>query len=398
MTEKHKHKWLLVSKAAYNLKKCEACCLYQGAVYVPGRKLVTHTVRKELEDSLLGLKSDYKRGKLNPELKSHKPLTFSEACAKYTALYMIPNGQEQDRYQLPYFIDFFGGRTYIKSISTERLQELKARMLQDFAPTTFIRRWTLLNSVFRELIPTYLSSNPCKLISNKAVRKRCSRKETSRKRWFTNEQTQQIYQELSSYTRRHKNDPKTDNYTEKERRENVLYAVIARNTGLRPDSMDRLEWADLNLKTNLLVARKTKNSHTYEKVVNTAARKALLELWELKGKPSQGTVFRKASWSRIFTKLFKRLGWNEGIMKIQDRYCLYTFRHTFCSYLVMAGYSGKPLWDEMCWENGSEEPVYAHLSPKFKDTMVNTVSCAYEPLGDKLLEEAKRGKEDEKED
>lgn len=384
----HVHDWAAIPKAAYNLKKC-TCNLYHGEIYVPNKRHFTHTVRKELEDILLGLKSDYKRGKLNPELKSHKPLSFGEACQKYKALYMIPNGQDQDAYQLPYFINFFGERTHIKSISIERLQELKAKMLQDFAATTFLRRWTLLNGVFREMVPTYLASNPCKLVSNKAIRKRTSRKDTARKRYFTNEEMQIIYHEVANYVRHHKNDPKQDNYAPAERIENLQFAKIARNSGLRPDSMDRLEWRDLNFKSGILVARETKNGKTYEFVMNTACRAALLELWHLKKKPAQGLVFRKTNWSRIFTKLFRRLGWNSKTMPPRDRAVLYTFRHTFCSHLVMAGYSGKPLWDAMGWENGTEEPTYAHLSPKFKDTMVNTVNCDYVPLGDKLLEEIK---------
>lgn len=405
----HTHTWQAVPKAGHNLKQCSACLLYIGAVYIPKRKLLTGKVRKELEGQLEALRTDYKRGKLDPALKNLAPLTFEEACRKYSSLYMVPNDQETDKYFVGYkrkkdgefvpgyFEKFIGSKTLVKSITGDRLQQLKAKMLADYAPSTFIRRWTLLNSIFRELIPTYLSSNPCKLISNKAIRKRVSRKDTARQRWLTEKEMQRVYYHLLNYVRTEKNAPVTDPYPPNVRRENYLFAVVARNTGLRPDSMDRLEWKDLNLDSDMLRARETKNGHTYDLHMNKACREALLELWEMKGKPSQGLVFRKTDWSRIFTKLFRRLGWNDPNEKDQDNAVLYTLRHTFCSHLVMKGYSGKPLWDAMGWENGSEEATYSHLSPKFKNTMVNTVNSAYEPLGDKLLEEAKRGK-DENED
>jgi hypothetical protein len=123
--------------------------------------------------------------------------------------------------------------------------------------------------------------------------------------------------------------------------------------------------------------------------MNNACRNAFLRLWEIKGSPSQGKVFRHAMWGRIFTKLFRRLGWNNSALPREQRAVLYTFRHTWCSHLVMKGYSGKPLLAAMGWKTLSELSTYAHLEPNFLATMSNTVSCEYMSSGEKLLEEIK---------
>lgn len=367
--------------------------------YVGSRqRRITGVNKKELVAQAEEERRNYRLNKTQPELVKQQT-TFADACQKYIDNYAVPNGQEQDRYQTPYFVEYFGSEIRISDITVEQLKELKAKMLKDFAPSTVIRRWTLLNSIFRESLSSgYCVTNPCKQISNKALRKAAHRSNTSRQRWFTNEEMQIIYAKLLEAPKIVPYANTDNNYMTPERREeNMLFAVVARNTGLRPDSMERLEWYDLNFKENTFRARETKNGRTYTLPMNTAARGAFLRLWEMKGKPATGTVFRSANWSRIFTRLFRSLEWNNSHLPKEKRgrddreqAVLYSFRHTFASHLVMAGYAGKALWDLMGWENGTEEATYAHLTPKFKASMANTVSLAYEPLGDKLLQEIKQ--------
>lgn len=346
----------------------------------PKQKRLSGPNKKELIANAEEERRNYRLNKSQPELVKQST-TFAEACDKYIDQYAVPNGQEQDRYQTPYFVAFFGKEVKISEISVERLKELKTKMLQEYAPSTVIRRWTLLNSIFREAKSSgYVNSNPCREISNKAIRKMASRRNTSRFRWFSNEETQQIYGELLRIR-------EDDRYSQEQCELNMMYAQVARNTGLRPDSIDRLEWFDLNFEENQFTARETKNGQTYIMPMNTGAKTAFLRIKALRGCPQSGTVFPKKDWSRIFTKVFRRLGWNdthlpEGEQKIAPRNqaVLYSFRHTFASHLVMAGYAGKPLWDLMGWENGTEEATYAHLTPKFKEKMANVVSLEYVPI------------------
>lgn len=358
----------------------------------PKQKRVSGPNKKELIAAAEEERRNYRLNKNQPELVKQST-TFADACTKYIHQYAIPNNQEQDKYQTHYFVSFFekllGNDIKISNITVENLKDLKTKMLQDFAPSTVIRRWTLLNSIFREsLVNGYVTSNPCKQISNKALRKQASRRNTSRFRWFTDEETQKIYSELLKAPEATLYANTEHNYMTPERREeNMLYAQVARNTGLRPDSINRLEWFDINFDANQFTARETKNGQTYIMPMNKAAKSAFMRLWEMKGQPISGHVFREANWSRIFTRLFRNLGWNDSHLpkeqqKVSERNqaVLYSFRHTFASHLVMAGFAGKPLWDLMGWENGTEEATYAHLTPKFKANMANAVSLEYVPM------------------
>lgn len=350
----------------------------------PKQKRLSGPNKKELIANAEAERQNYRLGRSQPDLVKQST-TFLEACNKYMDNYAIPNGQEQDKYQVPYFIRFLGPNVRIVDITVERLKELKTKMLQDYAPSTVIRRWTLLYSIFREAKSSgYVNNNPCKEISNKAIRKAASRRNTARQRWFTEDEVQLVYAELLRVR-------EDDRYTVEQREEHMLYAQVARNTGLRPDSIDRLEWYDLNFIANTLTARDTKNGQTYIMPMNRGAKAAFLRLKEIKSNPTSGLVFRETDWSRIFTKVFRRLGWNDsylpdGERKIgeQNQAVLYSFRHTFASHLVMAGYAGKPLWDLMGWENGTEEATYAHLTPKFKANMADAVSSEYRPPTIKL--------------
>lgn len=351
----------------------------------PRQKRLSGPNKKELIATAEEQRRNYRLGRAQPELVKQST-TFAHACEKYIQQYAIPNDQEQDKYQTPYFIKFFGTDVYISAITVEQLKELKTKMLQEYAPGTVIRRWTLLNSIFRESIANgYLLTNPCKQVSNKAQRKASSRRNTARHRWFTEDEVQIAYAELLRVR-------EDDRYTAEQREEHMLYAQVARNTGLRPDSIDRLEWFDLDFAAGTFEARKTKNGHDYTMPMNKGARAAFIRLKEIKGNPPSGLVFRETDWSRIFTKVFRRLGWNNSHLPKdnkeripeQKQAVLYSFRHTFASHLVMAGYAGKPLWDLMGWENGTEEATYAHLTPKFKANMADAVSSEYKPAAIRL--------------
>lgn len=388
----HPHDWVDINGASFNLKQCSVCSLYRGDVYVPERKRLTHTNRKDLESKLAGLKVDHERQQSNPSYEPPKPaITFQEAVELYKRLYLLPNGQTSDLANLGGLVDHFKPNTLLKRIDKEGVKEWGVAMLaKGWQKQTIRRRLTLLSGIFREAIPKYITVNPCKgaIKFPKGIKK-------SRKRWFTDQEMQTIYARLQEPKPLKKHAHTV--YGPKERMENVLYAVIARNMGLRPDNMTRLEWTDLNMKEDVLTAKDTKNGRTYQFKMNTAARKAFLQLWELKGKPQNGLVFRGCNWSRLFTTLYRELGWNDTHLPKENRKIaennqavLYSFRHTFASHLVMRGYTGKALWEAMGWENGSEEATYSHLSPSFKATMVDTISCDYVSAGDKLLEEAKR--------
>ena len=109
--------------------------------------------------------------------------------------------------------------------------------------------------------------------------------------------------------------------------------------------------------------------------MNGACKEALLRLWEMKGKPSNGRVFRGANWTRIFMRLFVWLGFNTPSTPEEQRAVLHSFRHTWCSHLVMAGYNERTVMGLMGWKTSTPFKHYAHLSPGYLQAAVNDVSC-----------------------
>lgn len=363
--------------------------------------------RKQLEQLANKEINDWNQKRITPDAFKSS-VTFKEACDKFIEQYAVPNGQQECRYQLGYvdkdgkykhgfWQELIGPSTKLADITPELLKELRTKILEtNVAPTTFIRRWGLLNSVMREsVINGYITVNPCRAVSNKVIRKKNPRSKTARQRWFKEEEMQAIYKALLAPVVGKKYANLINRaMTPEKREENMLFALIARNTGFRKENLEAMTWErHVDFSGNKIRATETKNGHDYSVPMTGAARKGLLRLWESKGKPSQGRVFREANWSRIFMRLFRDLDWNKREWTDQENAVLHSFRHTFCSHLVMKGYNERTIMELMGWTNTSELATYAHLAPNYMQSAINTIDCDYKSEGDKLLEEAKEARQ-----
>ena len=328
-------------------------------------------------------KGDFRRNRINLPNKV-QTRTFQEACDYFYTNYCIPNEQFETKYHFPYLVEFFGADTPISKITKEKVKELYAKMMTDFAPSTVIRKFSTLISLFRENV-SHCPVNPAKGIIPKQTRKRAHK---PRQKWLTNEEMKKLYDILLNPPPTGKNPGKP--LSKEELEENMLFALIDRNTGFRSDNMEDMEWGrDTDFKNNLVWARDTKAGHDYSVPMTPSCRSALQRLWEMKGKPARGKVFRHTNWSHIFTKAFRQLGLNDPKWPKQENAVLHTLRHTFCSYLVMGGYNERTVADLMGWKGTSEFSTYAHLAPSYKQSAINTIDFGYKSEGDKLLEEVK---------
>ena len=95
----------------------------------------------------------------------------------------------------------------------------------------------------------------------------------------------------------------------------------------------------------------------------------------MKGKPSLGKCFRQINWSIKIIRMFKKLGWNRPDMPKSERAVLHSFRHTFCSQMVMKGYNERTVMAAMGWKSTTQLKTYAHLAPDYLQNAVNTVDC-----------------------
>ena len=322
----------------------------------PVRKQVTMANRRLLEMQIIKLKNDYQEGKITGKRRDPS-ISFQEAAEQFYRLYAVPNGQQEIWHSLIKLIEFFDGSTPLNAITPERIKEWRSMMLEKHPMSTVKRRYTVVRGIFREAVQNgKLKINPC----DGLFRKQWRGLDNPRQRFFSDEETQKVYDFIRDVMKDE---------------EMLVYAIVARNTGFRENNITGLEWTDVNFAQGTVRARQTKTDKFYSVRMNPSCKKALLLLWERNGRPAHGKCFRPIHWSIKFVKLFQRLGWHTRETPKTERAVLHTFRHTYCSQMVMKGYNERTIMAAMGWSNTTQMKTYAHLAPDYLQTAVNSVDC-----------------------
>jgi len=137
--------------------------------------------------------------------------------------------------------------------------------------------------------------------------------------------------------------------------------TVALNTGMRKEEILNLRWEDLNFRSRIIYILDTKNNERREIPMNDIVYETLLAVRKISDSP---WVFCKKNGERYgnVRKAFEGARKRAGIVDFR----FHDLRHTFASYLVMAGVDLKTVQELLGHKSFEMTLRYAHLSPEHK--------------------------------
>lgn len=220
------------------------------------------------------------------------------------------------------------GKKILHTIKTEEIERFKAEQIKTLAPATVNRKLALLKTMFNKAIEWgYTDLNPAKRV-------KLFRENNQRARYLMPDEFQHL---LSFCNHRLKR-----------------YISLAVATGLRKGEMQKLKPEDVDLKRGLIRIKEQKNGRTGFIPINETAARVLADGLDFDYNP------RKA-----FEQACKNA-------KIKD-FRFHDLRHTFCSWLVMAGV---PIYTVMRLARHKDIKMterYAHLAPDYEHASIRVI-------------------------
>jgi len=144
------------------------------------------------------------------------------------------------------------------------------------------------------------------------------------------------------------------------------------NTGLRWSEQAGLEWRDVDMLTNIITVRLSKNGSTRRVPMNSLTRAALFDVGGRRERPNDPTepVFH-AAYRTTARAVEKAVEAAQATLRAAgkdasrlDGYTWHGNRHTFASRLVMAGVDLRAVQELGGWRTLSMVQRYGHLAPE----------------------------------
>ena len=170
-------------------------------------------------------------------------------------------------------------------------------------------------------------------------------------------------------------------------------ALLSLHCGLRAGELFNLRWSDVDIDRGLLILRDTKNTRTRPAYLTKAASEMLKERTEL---AKHDLVFpsrvgkQRPQISKVFWDVVKGLGLNDGVTDRRDKVVFHTLRHTFASWLVMAGTPLYTVGKLLGHSSSAMTERYSHLAPDHMRAAVSALENAMEARPDKVAALYKR--------
>jgi integrase len=239
----------------------------------------------------------------------------------------------------------FGSKT-LAGIGVKDVEQYKAARAEKRSPATVNRELACLKHLFNKAIHWgYARENPVRKV--------------------------RLFKENNQRTR----------YLEPSEREKLLaccspelrpVVVVALNTGLRLGELIALTWADIDLGKGLLHVRDSKSGEGRHVPLNAEAVEALRSLTRHIDSPRvffsrYGKPYRSVRTG--FENACKRAG--------VEGFRFHDLRHSFASYLVMAGVDLNTVRELMGHKTITMTLRYAHLSPEHKQAAVEKLSALW---------------------
>lgn len=268
-----------------------------------------HDRREDAEDYERITITDFKRGKLFPNTIGEKR-TFGEACDHYKQNYLIPNGQYHDVSRIELYRQFFGNKTLLSRIDGDKCKEMFAKLSSYLQPSSVVRMWTLLISIFREN-RKWCANNPATGVIPKLYRKKANRPKTV---YFTNEEYLQLLQHCNSIDD-----------------EDII--VIFRNTGFRIGDGENFMVEHCDFTTNTIYIPEQKNQDAGSIPMVPEARKRILEIMKRKNISCGHLLNMRTDAGKRFTRICKAAGLYRPY---PNNKTLHSLRHSWGTYIQKA--------------------------------------------------------------
>ncbi len=163
--------------------------------------------------------------------------------------------------------------------------------------------------------------------------------------------------------------------------EHLAEFVVAVHAGMRPSEQYTVDWSQYDPSRRAIDLVKTKNGDQRTVHLNAEALAAIESL----RRPHQGRtdrIFPRESRTDVYPKRkqerFDNRSWFEvAVAEAQiPRIIWYTCRHTFCSWLAMAGASTREIMEAAGHKTLSQAARYSHLSPQHTQSVVDRIVTA----------------------
>ncbi len=153
--------------------------------------------------------------------------------------------------------------------------------------------------------------------------------------------------------------------------EHLAEFTLSVQIGMRLSEQYGLKWGQVHLDRRAIDLTKTKNFNARTVDLNSDAVSALKSI-SRPGQRAHGPVFPRES------DRFDNRSWFEPCLREAkiDGYVWHCNRHTFCSWLAMAGATTKEIQEAAGFKTITMAARYAHLSPSHRLSVVERITDA----------------------
>jgi integrase len=310
--------------------------------------------KKQAEVIYGKIKSQIVEGKYL-DIKRNQKIKFNEITNIFLDNYSKVNNKSSTYYRnisiIKHLRDFFGD-IYLYEIKDIHIENYKKqRIQQEINPSTINRELAVLRAIFNKAKQWEIIFNTPKI--------RLFKIDNSRLRYLTDKE----YSDLLNISC--------------EPLRSII--VIGVNTGMRRGEILNLKWQDIDFKQNLIVLWDTKNKEKRYVPMNKIVRDTLINTnrsrnsdYVFPGKDGINHISEHYI-SHLFEKIIKKVG-------IKD-FRFHDLRHTFASWLVMAGIDLKTVQELLGHKTFTMTLRYAHLSPEHQKMAVEILEEKNKTIG-----------------
>lgn len=278
--------------------------------------------------------------------KKEKSITFGEAWGIFEEKWLPTLAQPQDeqgRY-LRYIKPKFEARP-MNSITTEELEEYKNKIMKKYAPATVKLILGDIRRVYKKMIEwdKYDGINPTEKLKMPKVKNQCTR-------FLTKKECDILLEEIK-------------------RRSELWHdiAFMSLYTGMRLSEILDLKTHHIDLENSIIHILDTKSSDRHiampQSVKNILIKRAAKAVNSFLFYGRGGRHLEAENANSTFSRSVKAVNLNPPNVDRRNKVTFHTLRHTFCSHLVMNGFS---LYDVSVIVGHTTPAMtkrYAHLSP-----------------------------------
>lgn len=293
------------------------------------------------------------------EQVDNTPKTFGEAWAIYAEKW-LPTlkrpGDEEGRYRhhiAPRFAD-----TPLHLIKVIDLEGFKQELAQKgLSPKTCKHILALMKTVYRKMAEWELYSGPIPLLSIQMPKV-----DNARLNFLNKEQAQEVLKAL--------------------KRRNEKWwgiAAISLYAGLRLNEVLSLTWGDINIDEGIIDVRFGKKGRRQafmsDEIKSFFRGLPKAPVSELIFKSTRDEQITSTTASEAFAVVIKNLGINDGVTDRRQKIVFHSLRHTFGSWLAIAGVPLYTIAELMGHSDIKMTERYAHLCPNTMRSAIKAISA-----------------------